>query len=309
MHHRRFRYYVGGGLTLMLFLVATACSRGQQTPPQILYAAVPETATIDLFPVDARADAQPVAVIKEPSSDKPIDVSVDLLGEVFVANENGNVRAYGGRNYQYQLIRTVEGPHTRIQHPTALSVDIAGSFYIAEEGDRPGQARIEWFAAGLNGNVMPDRVISGTHTGLTSPHGIALDASGRLFVADRNSNKVLIFDADARDDAAPVVTLSGLNAPERISVDPELNIYVTNKGNNTISIFSSTGPQSWALTATISSALLHNPGGVAADAAGRIAVTATGGVLFFAPNANGSAEPVLNLRGSTPMNPTGIYIR
>jgi DNA-binding beta-propeller fold protein YncE len=309
MHDCRVHYYLGAALSLMLFLAGTGCAHGRQTPTQILYVAIPETATVALFPVAAEADTRPIAVLKEPPSDKPVDVSADLLGDVFVANENGNVRAYGGRNLHYELIRTVEGPHTRIQHPTALTVDIAGSFYVAEAGDAPAQARVEWFAAGLNGNVTPNRTINGPHTGITSPRGLAIDASGRLYVADRDSNKVLIFDADAKEDAAPFATLTGLHSPERISVDPELNIYVTNKGDNTIAVFTLTGPQSWTPAATISSAVLRNPGGIAADAAGRIAVAATGGVLFFAPNANGATQPLVNLRGNTPMNPMGIFIR
>ena len=309
MHDFCIRYYFGAALSLMLLLAGTGCAHGRQTPAQLLYVAIPETAAIALFPITAEGNAQPVVVVKEPPSDKPIDVSTDLFGDIFIANENGNVRAYGGRNLHYELIRTVEGPHTRIRHPIALTVDMAGSFYLAEAGDGPQQARIEWFAAGLNGNVTPNRVISGPHTGITSPHGVAIDASGRLFVADRNSNKVLIFDGDANGDATPIETISGLHSPERIFVDTELNIYVTNKGDNTISVFTLTGPQSWTSAATISSAVLRNPAGVAADAAGRIAVAATGGVLFFAAGANGVAQPVVNLRGNTPMNPMGIFIR
>ena len=46
----------------------------------------------------------------------------------------------------------------------------------------------------------------------------------------------------------------------------------------------------------------------AGDQAGRIAVAATGGILFFAPNSDGQVEPASELRGRSPMNPAGIFI-
>jgi DNA-binding beta-propeller fold protein YncE len=296
------------GACLVLLTIVGGCSHGQQAPPgQRLYAAIPETGRIVIYPVTASGAAQPLATIKENPPDKPIDVSVDLMGEAFVANENGNVRAYGGP--EFQLIHTLEGPHTRIQHPTAIAAHIDGTFYVADAGSQADQARVEWFAAAQNGNIFPNRVISGPHTGITSPQGIALDGSGRLFVADEATDKVLVFEPDATGDASPVVALTGFHSPEHLFVDQLLNLYVSNKGDNSIKVFITTGPRSWSLSATITSAEMSQPSGVAADQAGQIAAAATGGILFFAPNSNGQVQPAGELRGETPMNPAGIFIR
>ncbi|HKV53723.1 MAG TPA: hypothetical protein VJN94_03685 [Candidatus Binataceae bacterium] len=290
--------------------VLAGCSHKQPNAPvQHLFATVPETGVIVLYPTTATGLDRPLATIKERPPDKPIDVSVDLLGDVFVANENGNVQVYGGRDFHYIPIRSVEGPHTRIVHPTSVVTDIAGSFYVAEGANAKDPARVEWFAAGLNGNVPPDRVVSGPQTGISTPRGITMDGSGRLFVADQASNKVLVFAADANDNAPPLAVLTGLKSPERVFVDQVLNVYVTNKDDNSIAVFMTTGPQSWARSGTITSAALRDPQGVAADAEGRIAVAGVGGILFFAPNSNGLVEPIVNLRGASPMNPEGIFIR
>jgi DNA-binding beta-propeller fold protein YncE len=295
---------------LVAIAVMAGCSHGQQSvSDQHLYAALPEIGLIVVYPTTASGAAQPLATIKENPPDKPIDVSVDLSGEVFVANENGNVRAYGGRNFHYELIHTVEGPHTQIQHPTAIVAHIDGTFYIADAGSTADKPRIEWFAAGQNGNIFPNRVINGPHTGITSPGGLALDGSGRLFVADQTTNKVLVFEPDASGDATPVVVLTGFNSPEHLFVDQLLNIYISNKGDNSIRVFSMTGPQSWSPSATIRSAEMRQPAGVAADQTGRIAVATPGGILFFAPNSDGQVEPASDLRGRPPMNPAGIFIR
>jgi DNA-binding beta-propeller fold protein YncE len=249
-----------------------------------------------------------LATIKENPPDKPIDVSVDQAGEVFVANENGNVRAYGGRNFQYEVIHNLAGPHTGIRHPTSLVANIDGTFYIADAGSGAEKPRVAWFTAGQNGDIFPNRVIRGPHTGITSPRGLALDGSGRLFVADQATNKVLVFDPDATGDAAPVEVLTGLSSPDHLFVDQLLNIYVSNRGDNSVEVFITTGPQSWSHSATITSAGMREPAGVAADQTGLIAVAATGGILFFAPNSNGQAEPASELRGPSPMNPAGVFI-
>jgi DNA-binding beta-propeller fold protein YncE len=300
--------FIGGAFVLMI--VITACShREGGIPAQYLYTAIPEIGQITVYPLSASGADPPLATIKENPPDKPIDVSVDLSGEVFVANENGDVRAYGGRNFHYELIHTLEGPHTQIQHPTAIVANIDGTFYIADAGSAGNKAFVEWFPSGQNGNVFPNRVIAGPHTGVTSPRGLALDGSGRLFVANQATNKVLVFKPDATGDTAPLVVLNGLRSPAHLFVDQLLNIYVCNKGDNSIAVFITTGPQSWALSGTIKSARMRQPEGVAADQAGRIAVAGTGGILFFAPNSDGQVEPVSELQGRSPMNPAGIFIR
>ncbi len=297
------------GACLLLIAAMAGCSHGQQSAPgQYLYAAIPETGLIVVYPMTASGAAQPQATIKENPPDKPIDVSVDLSGEVFVANENGNIRAYGGRDFHYELIHTVEGPHTRIQHPTSIVANIDGTFYVADAGSAVDKPRVEWFPAGQNGNVFPNRVISGPHTGITSPRGLALDGSGRLFVADQTTNKVLVFEPDAIGDATPVVVLTGLHSPDHLFVDQLLNIYVSNKGDNSIRVFITTGPQSWSPSSTITSADMRQPTGVAADQMGRVAVGTIGGILFFEPNPDGQVKPASALRGRSPMNPAGIFI-
>src|SRR5207302_9937797 len=132
-----------------------------------------------------------------------------------------------------------------------------------------------WFPAGQNGNVFPNREISGPRTGIVSPRGLALDGSGRLFVADQASNKVLVFDDDATGDTAPIAVLAGLKSPERVFVDQLLNVYVSNRGDDSIAVFITSGPQSWTHSATIRSTAMHQPEGVAADQQGRIAISTT----------------------------------
>jgi DNA-binding beta-propeller fold protein YncE len=306
----RFRSKVMTGMRLLALTAVAGCSHGQASAPaQRLYAAIPEVAEVAVYPVTASGSQQPLATIKEAPPDKPIDVSVDLSGEVFVANENGNVRGYNGRDNHYQLARTIAGPHTGVEHPSAIVAEMAGSFYVADSGSTSTKPRVEWFTAGLHGNVVANRIISGSRTGIAAPRGLAVDGSGRLFVADEGANKILVFDPDAEGNVAPIAVLEGLKSPQHVFVDELLNVYVSSSGNNSISVFMTDGPQSWSRSATITGAALRDPQGVAVDGRGRIAVAETGGILFFAPDSNGPQLPVADLGGPQPMNPAGIFIR
>lgn len=308
MPYRRFQLRLIASTCLLLALAAGCSHRQKPVSEEHLYAAIPETGLIVVYPMTATGAAPPLARIKENPPDKPIDVSVDSNGEVFVANENGNVRAYAGRNFKYELIHTLDGPHTRIEHPTSIVANIDGTFYVAEGGSASDQPRVQWFAAGQNGNIFPNRVISGPHTGITTPRGLALDGSGRLFVADRNTDKVLVFEPDAAGDTAPLFVLTGLRSPDHVFVDQLLDVYVSNEGDNSIAIFITTGPSSWSRSGSITSREMRQPAGVVADRTGRIAVATTGGILFFGPNSEGEVEPVSELRGPSPMNPDGMFI-
>jgi len=303
-------FFLRIALSMSLFVTTAACSHPQ--PPaaqaQNIYLTIPDRRTIAIFPGDIAESTQPLARIVEDSPDQPVDVSVDLAREVFVANVNGNVKAYREHDHRFIRIHLLAGPNTRIIHPRAIVVDMAGSFFLAEGGEARGHGRIEWFSGGLNGNVPPTRVISGPHTGITDPTGLALDGSGRIYVADEASNKVLVFDSDADGDVPPIATIGPLHAPQRVFVDPLLNVYVTNKGDDTVSIFENEGPQSWNQSATLSGGTLHNPEGVATDAGGRILVATPGQVLFFPPNSKGAAQPVAILSLGAQINPMGLCL-
>jgi DNA-binding beta-propeller fold protein YncE len=311
MQARCFRYFCRTVFLVLFFVATAACSHGQAPagPQQLVYVTIPEKRTIAVFSSDVGEATRPLAKIVEDSPDQPVDVSADLLREVFVANGNGNVKAYSAHNARFARIHLLEGPNTKIVHPQAITVDIAGSFFVADAGETPGHGRVEWFPGGLNGNVPPNRVIDGPHTGITNPTGLALDGSGRLYVADRNSNKVLIFDADANGDVPPAATIGPFKAPRRVFVDQLLNVYVSNEGDHTVSVFQNEGPESWGLATTLSAGVLHDPQGVAADSAGRIAVAASDGILFFAPSAKNAAPPIAVLSLGAKIRPMGLYIR
>ena len=299
----------GAVLLALAVLLIAGCTRrdAASADPQKLFVTVPERRQLVIYAGDAAGAAAPLQVITEDAPDQPIDVAADFVGEAFVANANGNVRVYAPHGDQpYKIFKNYEGSNTRIQHPTAIAVNQAGSFFVADSGD--GEGRVEWFSGGANGNLVPDHVIKGAETGIRDPRGIALDGSGRVFVADRALNQVVVFAADANGDATPITRLTGLHAPGHLAVDDLLNVYVANEGDDSITVFTSNGPESWTPGATITSKSLSRPTGVAIDAAGEIAAGAIGGVLFFAGDAHGNTDPLRTVTGVDLFHPAGICV-
>lgn len=253
-------------------------------------------------------EAKPLMTIQESSSDTPVDTGVSTRGEIFVGNSNGIVNVYAGTHRNAELVRTLGGTNTQMVHPSSMAVHPNGSIYIADSGAVPGEGKIIVMGAAQNGNIAPDRTMGGPHSGLTSPTGIAVGASGDVFVADHDSGKILIFAPDARGDVPPAAKLEGLKGPRRVYVDQDLNLFVTCDSDSSIAVFALNGPRTWIRTATVTSPAMHDPIGVTTDSAGRIATAVKGAVLFFAADANGSSTPVLELQGPEPMNPTGLLI-
>ena len=100
-----------------------------------------------------------------------------MRGEIFVGNSNGTVNVYAGQHRDYQRVRSLAGPNTKMVHPSSMAVDLNGAIYLADLGAARGQERLIFLAPAQTGNVAPVRTVSGPHTGLSSPTGIAI---GRL---------------------------------------------------------------------------------------------------------------------------------
>ncbi len=63
-------------------------------------------------------------------------------------------------------------------------------------------------------------------TSFVQPEGVAVDSSGRLYVADNGASRVLIYDT--RLDSTPIVLRDPGQSPEGIAVDRHGNVAVTN---------------------------------------------------------------------------------
>ncbi|MEM1096043.1 MAG: T9SS type A sorting domain-containing protein [Bacteroidota bacterium] len=149
---------------------------------------------------------------------------------------------------------------SRIESPYDVAVDSDGRLYVAESFNsrvlRFDDAASKADGADADGVLgqadFTSRVASSTSaSSMTLPYGVAVDASGRLYVADNSGKRVLFFDDAASKsngaDADGVLgqadftsgssstTASGLNLQARSDIaidDANEQVYVTDTSNN-----------------------------------------------------------------------------
>jgi len=216
-----------------------------------------------------------------------------------------------------------------------------GNLYVADLGDN----RVLRFSSPFDnlGRIEPDAVygqpdfntrspnssgVSGST--MNSPHGVAFDSAGNLWVADSGNNRVLRFPAASLDNLNPsadtaigqkslsssspnsgtAASGSGFNSPWGIAFDSQDNLYVSDFNNtrvlkftaplgpNTVSaaslVFGEPDFTTTGVSAGASSSTLNGPTGIAVDQNGRLyaAVPSDNRVLVFSP-AGGAAVSVL----------------
>ncbi len=246
---------------------------------------------------------------------QPAGLAVDSSGNIFVADKNNDViRMITSAGVVTTVAGTAgssgstddTGAAARFNLPTGVAVASGGVIYVADSAND----LIRKIASGgvvttLAGAVSTAGYLNGTGTAaeFSSPNGVALDASGNLYVADTGNNAI------RKVTAAGVVTLfagtppnpgssdgTGIGVtfyqPIGVAVDSSGNVYVTDTGNHTVRKITSGGTVSTiagrpgavgTLDGTGPQALFHSPRGITVD---------SGGNLFVADSENSTVRKI-----------------
>jgi sugar lactone lactonase YvrE len=131
-------------------------------------------------------------------------VAIDVDGNLFLAEYNNNTI----RKVDHSgIITTVAGTGTtgysgdggpataaEVNRPKAVAVDNAGNFYISEDDNnrirKINSAGIISTIAGNGAATFSGDGGPATSASLNAPAGIAIDASGNIYIADYNNNRV-----------------------------------------------------------------------------------------------------------------------
>jgi streptogramin lyase len=154
-------------------------------------------------------------------------------------------------------------------------------------------------------------VITYSGGGLSTPKGIATDASGNVWVANSGGSSVTKFDAlgitttDATGflSGSTGYTVGSLTAPAAIAIDTNGNAWVAN-GNSTVSEISASG----ATGTLFSGGGLNSPTGVAIDASGNVWIANSGGGGSVTEITPGATPVYANYTGAGIAAPTAIAI-
>ena len=221
---------------------------------------------------------------------------------VYVADRNGSrvVEFAPGATGRAAPVATIEGAVTGLEDlPSAIAVTPSRRVYVTTVGS------ILVFAPGASGDADPEAKISGSNTGLNAPSGIAVDAGGRIWVAELASSTVSEFAANANGNVAPIGTIqggaTGLSHPSRLTFDAAGDLWVSNPDNNTVTEYPPGTTGNIAPIATLSSKAFQHIGSLTFDPAGslHVADTHSNSVDQFAPGATGAIAPLSSITTAT----------
>ena len=237
----------------------------------------------------------------------PTGVAVDASGNVFVADtSNSTIRKITSAGVVTTLAGTAgsdgssdgTGAAARFNSPRSVAVDASGNVFVADMSNHTirkiTSAGVVTTLAGTAGSPGSSDG-TGAAARFSSPYGVAVDASGNVFVADTGNHTIRKITS-----AGVVTTLAGtagsqgsndgtgaaarFNYPRGVAVDASGNLYVADSGNHTIRKITPAGVVTTLAGAgsdgssdgTGAAARFFSPTGVAVDASDNLYVADSG---------------------------------
>ena len=169
----------------------------------------------------------------------PHGLHVDHAGNVWVTDGLGK-DGKGHQVFKFSpdgqiLLRLGKAGHPgtgpdEFNAPSAVFVAPNGTFFVADGHGGNTNARVMKFAA--DGTFIKAWGMKGTAPGqFDVPHALAMDSRGRLFVADRNNNRIQIFDQDGNFLDA----WRQFSRPSGIFIDRRDRLYVADSESESVS--------------------------------------------------------------------------
>ena len=236
---------------------------------------IAETATASVRKVDGSGTITTVAAAN--FLVHPFEMSSDGSGNIYIADPPSN------RVFKLDTSNTLTtvagtggdcgflgdgGPATAAKScgPSAVAVDGSGNLYIADTGNNrvrkvDGSGTITTVAGtgtfGSSGDGGP-----ATEAELADPHGVAVDGSGNVYIADTVNNRVRMVDGSGTITTVAgtgtagfsgdggVATAAELLQPGALAFDDSGNLYIADSGNHRVRKVE--GPDTVPPTTTIS---------------------------------------------------------
>jgi gliding motility-associated-like protein len=286
----------------------------------------------------------------------PYGICYNASGNLFIADfVNNRVRKISTSG----IITTVAGsaasgftgdggPATSatMSGPVAVACDAAGNLYIADKNNHRirmvNSSGIINTVAGNGSAVFAGDGGPATAGSLNSPSALTFDASGNLYIADLNNNRIRMVNtagvistiagtgsATYSGDGA-AATLAGLNNPAALAFDLSGKLYIADKGNNRIRVINTSGIISTIAGngtsgfsgdgGSATAAQLLSPEGITVSSSGTVyfsdrnnqrirKVTSAGIISTFAGNGTGSyAGDGAAATSASLNNPVGLAI-
>ncbi len=202
----------------------------------------------------------------------PSGVAVDADGNLFFSdtdhqrvcrvNSEGILTTVAGTNYGGFAGDGGAATNAELSYPAGVAVDASGNLFIADyENNRIRKVNaggIITTVAGKSGGGYSGDGGAATNTTLDAPVGVAVDASGNLFIADTFNRRIRqvtpagiittvvgngteVFPLTAVGDGG-AGTNASLTTPVGVAVDAAGNLFIVDAGNNRIRRLTPQGP-------------------------------------------------------------------
>jgi SMP-30/gluconolaconase/LRE-like protein len=175
-------------------------------------------------------------------------VAIDPGGNNFYVSDrqNGIIRKYDGAGNLLGTVGSQGAGAGQLLHPEGMTTDAAGNIYVADPGNNKV---VKYTGSGFQEFPMPTLTLYENGTPVAAqlqPHDVAVDASGRVFIADGNpqTNLVAMFGpgGDLEEAFGSLATDPGsacpLSTPYGVSTSPSGTLYVASTGENLIRTYS-----------------------------------------------------------------------
>ncbi len=190
----------------------------------------------------------------------PNGLAAGPAGYLYIADTNhqrvrrvspsGDIQTWAGTGLAGFSGDTGPGVAARLNGPTGLAIDAAGSLYIADTSNhRVRKVNPEGVIVTVAGNGTAGYGGDGgpaTEASLNTPRGLALDGAGSLYIADSGNHRlrrvtpegVILTLAGAgvggySGDGVPGVA-ARLNSPYGVALDPAGNVYIADRLNRRV---------------------------------------------------------------------------
>ena len=240
----------------------------------------------------------------------PEGVAVDASGNVFVSDSfNSLIRDISTTG----TVSTIAGDQTIGYHdgaalsaqfysPNGQAVDAQGNIYVADFGNNvirkitPAGVVSTYAGTGVagyrNGAATSDYLKSSSDSlaVFNNPQGVAVDASGNVFVADRGNNVIREIYPTGRTRTVAGNKVKGFingtaaaaffNNPTGVAVDSKGNLYVTDQGNSALRKITSAQVVTTLAGNPTQTSLVNLPSALTIDASGNLFIADEGGRIF-----------------------------
>jgi uncharacterized protein (TIGR03437 family) len=223
----------------------------------------------------------------------PFGVAVDAAGNVYIADElnhrirrvdaNGTITTVAGNGMAGFSGDGGPAANAQLNDPLNVLADGSGNLFIADSGNNSiRKVTPDGLIATIAGGGASDPGDGGpaTRAVVSAPSGMAIDAGGNLYIADRQNMRVRRIapggtistvagngTAGYSGDGGPAVAAQ-LYLPTTVAVDSFGNLFIADFANNVLREVSSAG-----VITTVGARTFYEPSGVALDGSGNLYVT------------------------------------